>query len=165
MHVGASLTTLNILSQGTTAFTRDIANGGNNITEEIQRNLGISVEEAEAYKCGGDGRGLVPREVPELVGQVVEQLAGEIQRSLDFYLATSGDSEVHKVYVSGGTANIRALLDAIERRARVSVERIDPLRLATVDPKTVDQALLQQRAAQAVVSFGLALRRDREKIQ
>jgi type IV pilus assembly protein PilM len=165
LHVGASLTTLNILSQGTTAFTRDIANGGNNITEEIQRSLGISSEEAEAYKCGGDGRGLVPREVPELVGQVVEQLAGEIQRSLDFYLATSGDSEVHKVYVSGGSANIRALLDAIERRARVSVERIDPLRLATVDPKTVDQALLQQRAAQAVVSFGLALRRDREKIQ
>lgn len=165
LHVGASLTTLNILSQGTTAFTRDIANGGNNITEEIQRSLGISAEEAEAYKCGGDGRGLVPREVPELVGQVVEQLAGEIQRSLDFYLATSGDPEVHKVYVSGGTANIRALLDAIERRARVSVERIDPLRLATVDPKTVDQALLAQRAAQAVVSFGLALRREREKLQ
>ena len=165
LHVGASLTTLNILSQGTTSFTRDIANGGNNITEEIQRNLGISAEEAEAYKCGGDGRGLVPREVPDIVGTVVEQLAGEIQRSLDFYLATSGDAEVHKVYVSGGTANIRALLDAIERRARVSVELLDPMRVATPDPKTVDQGLLTQRAAQAVVAVGLALRKDREKAE
>ncbi len=165
LHVGASLTTLNILSQGTTSFTRDIANGGNNITEEIQRNLGISAEEAEAYKCGGDGRGLVPREVPEIVGTVVEQLAGEIQRSLDFYLATSGDSEVHKVYVSGGTANIRALLDAIERRARVSVELLDPMRVAAPDPKTVDQGLLAQRSAQAVVAVGLALRKDREKVE
>ena len=164
IHVGASLTTLNILSGGTTAFTRDIANGGNQITEEIQRSLSISAEEAEAYKCGGDGRGLVPREVPEIVQQVVETLAGEIQRSLDFYLATSGEGEVHKVYVSGGTANIRALLDAVERRARVSVELLDPLRLAAPE-KTVDPGLLHARAAQSVVAFGLALRRDREKLQ
>ena len=165
IHVGASLTTLNILSQGTTSFTRDIANGGNQITEEIQRALGISAEEAEAYKCGGDGRGLVPREVPEIVSQVVEQLAGEIQRSLDFYLATSGDPEVHRVYVSGGTANIRALLDAVERRARVPVEVIDPNKVATPDTKTVDMALLAARAPQAVVAFGLALRKDRERLQ
>ncbi len=165
IQVGASLTTLNILSGGTTAFTRDIANGGNQITDEIQRALGISTEEAEAYKCGGDSHGLVPREVSEIVGQVVETLAGEIQRSLDFYLATSGEREVHKVYISGGTANIRALLDAVERRARVSVELLDPLRVAQPAPKGVDLGLLQARAAQSVVAFGLALRRDREKLQ
>lgn len=165
LHVGASLTTLNILSQGTTAFTRDIANGGNAITEEIQRNLGISAEEAEAYKCGGDGRGLVPREVPEIVQQVVEQLAGEIQRSLDFYLATSGENEVSKIYVSGGTANIRALIDAIERRARVQAEVIDPLRVVGLDPKTVDASLFAARAAQVPVALGLSLRKDREKTQ
>jgi type IV pilus assembly protein PilM len=163
IHVGASLTTLNILSAGTTAFTRDIANGGNQITEEIQRQLSISNEEAEAYKCGGDGRGLVPREVPDIVQQVVETLAGEIQRSLDFYLATSGEGEVHRVFVSGGTANIRALLDAIERRARVPVELIDPTRLAEAPSRGADAELLQVRSAQAVVAFGLALRKDRER--
>lgn len=163
IHVGASLTTLNILAEGTTSFTRDMANGGNQITEEIQRSLGISAEEAEAYKCGGDGRGLVPREVPEIIDQVVEQLAGEIQRSLDFYLATSGGGEVSRVLVSGGTANIRALLDAIERRCRVPVERLDPLRVAQPEGKRIDAALLQVRASQATVAFGLALRKDREK--
>lgn len=163
IHVGASLTTLNILAEGTTSFTRDIANGGNQITEEIQRALGISSEEAEAYKCGGDGRGLVPREVPELISQVVEQLAGEVQRSLDFYLATSGGGEITRVLVSGGTANIRALLDAIERRSRVPVERLDPLRAAVPEGKKVDQALLQVRGAQAAVAIGLALRKEREK--
>src|SRR5262245_7931278 len=106
IHVGASLTTVNILSEGSTAFTRDIANGGNAITEEIQRQLAISREEAEAYKCGGDGRGIVPKEVPEIIQQVVEQLAGEIQRSLDFYLATSGDRDLTRIYISGGTANV-----------------------------------------------------------
>jgi type IV pilus assembly protein PilM len=163
LHVGASLTTLNILAQGSTAFTRDIASGGNLVTEEIQRALGITAEEAEAYKCGGDGRGLVPREVPEIIAQVVEQIAGEIQRSLDFYLATSGVGEISRVLVSGGTAHIRALLEAVERRCRVPVERLDPLRAAGPQGKTVDLALIQARAPEAAVAIGLALRKERER--
>jgi type IV pilus assembly protein PilM len=163
LHVGASLTTLNIIAEGTTSFTRDIANGGNQITEDIQRTLGIGAEEAEAYKCGGDGRGLVPREVPEIIARVVDQIAGEIQRSLDFYLATSGGGEVTRVLVSGGSANIRALLDAIERRCRVPVERLDPIRVAQPDARAVDMALLSARASQASVAMGLALRKDKER--
>jgi type IV pilus assembly protein PilM len=163
IHVGASLTTVNILSEGSTAFTRDIANGGNAITEEIQRQLAISREEAEAYKCGGDGRGIVPKEVPEIIQQVVEQLAGEIQRSLDFYLATSGDRDLTRIFISGGTANVRALLEAVHRRARVPVDLLDPLRVAPPDHKLVDPAVLEGRMAQAVVAMGLALRKEKER--
>ncbi len=163
IHVGASLTTVNILADGTTAFTRDIANGGNAITEEIQRQLSIGREEAEAYKCGGDGRGIVPREVPEIIGQVVDQLAGEVQRSLDFFLATSGEGGLSNIYVSGGTAQLRGLLSAIQERSRVPVEALDPLRVAPPDPKTVDPASLTGRASQAVVAMGLALRKERER--
>lgn len=163
IHVGSSLTTINILSDGTTAFTRDIANGGSSITEEIQRQLAISQEEAEAYKLGGDGRGIVPKEVPDIINQVVEQLAGEIQRSLDFYLATSGDRDIHGIFVSGGTANVQSLLDAIAGRARVQVERLDPLRVAAPDSRSVDPMALQGRTSQAVVAVGLALRKDRER--
>ncbi|MDM7914050.1 MAG: type IV pilus assembly protein PilM [Candidatus Eisenbacteria bacterium] len=163
IHCGASLTTVNILANGSTAFTRDITNGGNAITEEIQRQLSISREEAEAYKHGGDGTGLVPREVSQIVQQIVEQLAGEIQRSLDFYLATSGDRDVSRILCSGGTANIQAFLDAIRNRARVPVDLLDPLRAATPDPKLVDPTLLRGATAQAAVSIGLALRKEKER--
>jgi type IV pilus assembly protein PilM len=161
VHCGASTTTVNILADGTTAFTRDIANGGNAITEEIQRQLGIGRDEAESYKCGGEGRGIVPREVPEIVNQAVEQLAGEIQRSLDFYLATSGDRDLSRICLSGGTANIQALLDILQDRAQVAVEMLDPTRVADVDEGAL--ADLQGRASQAVVSIGLALRKERER--
>ena len=162
LHVGASLTTLNILSQGTTAFTRDVVNGGNAITEEIQRQVGVSHEEAEAYKCG-TAAGMTPDEVPGIIRDVVETLSGEIQRSLDFYLATSGDREIHKVYVSGGTANVRALHEAIAERCQVEVLALDPLLVAQPDPKAVDPLALQGRTSQAVVAYGLALRKDRER--
>jgi type IV pilus assembly protein PilM len=161
VHCGASTTTVNILADGTTAFTRDIANGGNSITEEIQRQLGIGRDEAESYKCGGEGSGIVPREVPEIVNQAVEQLAGEIQRSLDFYLATSGDRALTRICLSGGTANIQALQDILQGRTQVPVEVLDPTRVADVDEKAL--ADLHGRGAQAVVSVGLALRRERER--
>lgn len=162
IHVGASLTTINVLANGTTAFTRDIANGGNAITDELQRRLSISHDEAEAYKVGGDGRGVVPREVPEVINQVVDQLASEIHRSLDFYLATSGTTVINRVYMSGGTANLQALLDAVADRVQVPVELLDPLKVAEPDRK-LDPMVLAGRTAQATVAMGLALRKERER--
>ncbi|MCA9580883.1 MAG: type IV pilus assembly protein PilM [Myxococcales bacterium] len=162
IHVGASLTTVNVLASGIPAFTRDIPAGGNRITEEIQRALGISQEEAEAYKVGGDGQGMVPQEVPGIIQQAVDGLAGEIQRSLDFYLATSGDRSVAQIFLSGGTANVHSLAQAVQTRSRVGVELLDPLRVAPPDPK-MDQAALAGRASQAVVAVGLALRKEREQ--
>ncbi len=163
LHVGASLTTINILADGSTAFTRDIANGGNAITEEIQRQLSISQEEAEAYKCGSGG-GIVPQEVPRIIQEVVESLAGEIQRSLDFYLATSGDRDIARVVLSGGAANMELLKDAIANRSRTTVEVIDPLKVAAADSKTLGMAELEGRGPAAAVAFGLALRKERERL-
>jgi type IV pilus assembly protein PilM len=162
LHVGASLTTINILADGNTAFTRDIANGGNAITEEIQRQLSISQEEAEAYKCGSGG-GIVPQEVPRIMHEVVDSLAGEIQRSLDFYLATSGDREISQVMLSGGAAQMETLKDSISQRSRSRVEVIDPLKVAGFDSKTQGVPDLEGRGPAAAVAFGLALRREKER--
>ncbi len=161
IHIGASTTTVNILAEGTTAFTRDIASGGNMVTEEIQRQLNIGREEAESYKCGGSGAGMVPSEVSDIVVASVDQLAGEIQRSLDFYVATSGDRSLSRIYCSGGTANIQALLDSIGQRAQVPVEVLDASRAAMTDGPATHQ--LMGRQPQAVVSMGLALRKERER--
>ena len=51
-NVGASITNINILKNNISGFTRDIFKGGNQITEEIQRQLHIDYEEAERIKVG-----------------------------------------------------------------------------------------------------------------
>ena len=162
LHVGASLTTLNILSGGATAFTRDIVSGGHAITEEIQRQLGVSYLEAEAYKCGL-AQGNIPAEVPRIIQGVADTLAGEIQRSFDFYLATSGDRDIHRAHISGGTANVIELHRAVAQRCQVEIVPLDPLLVAKMDGKSVDALAMEGRSAQAVVAFGLALRKDREQ--
>jgi type IV pilus assembly protein PilM len=166
INIGATLTTINILSQGIPAFTRNIINGGNAITEEIQKRLGITFEEAELYKTGvsNDGRTVVPNEVPQIVKQVVEGLAGEILRSLDFYLATSGEREISRIYIAGGTANIPEVGAALERRTKAPVELLDPFKDIAVDLKEVNADELNLHRAQLCVAIGLSLRKDREKV-
>lgn len=167
LNVGASLTTINIVQGGVTMFTRDMASGGNGITEEIQKQLGVSFEEAEAYKTGGsEGEStteVVPEEVQGIIRQVVDSLAGEIQRSLDFYLATSAGGDVDRIFLVGGTSRLRPLVQAIEERARVQVEQLDPFRRVTIDDKSIDAQVLREAAPQAAVALGLALRRDKER--
>jgi type IV pilus assembly protein PilM len=163
INVGASLSSLNVISVGASAFTRDIASGGNTITEEIQKQLGVPYEQAEAYKSASDEGGMVPKQVIDVVSTVSDTIASEIQRSLDFYLATSGEGELSRVFLTGGTANLPQLVTAIERRSRVPVEVFFPTERMTVEPKDVNPQLVQAKSAQLSVALGLALRKDKEK--
>ena len=167
LNVGASLSSLNIIANGVSAFTREIANGGNAITEEIQKQLGVSHEQAEGFKCAVGGaaemRGTPPPpQVFPVIDGVTSAIAAEIQRSLDFYLATSGEGEIERIYVTGGTANLPSLIQAIERRARVAVEAFLPTEKIVVEGRDVKQELLQRHASELSVALGLSLRKEKE---
>lgn len=164
INVGASLASINIVSQGVSAFTRDIANGGNYITEQIQRQLGVPFEQAEDFKCqAATSPQTVPPQVPPIIESVCDSIAGEIQRSLDFFHATSGEAELHRIYVTGGSANLPWLLNAIARRSRVGVEPIPPFERIQVEGKDVNQQLLQAHSAQLSVALGLSMRKEKER--
>lgn len=162
INVGASLSSLNIISGGVSAFTREIANGGNTVTEEIQRTMGVPFEQAEAYKCGDGQDGMVPRQVTEIVEGACDAIAAEIQRSLDFFMATSGDSDIARIFVTGGTAGLQALARAIENRSRVPVETWQPTEKISLDAREIDRGLIERRSLQLSVALGLSLRKDRE---
>src|SRR3954451_1602696 len=125
VNAGASVVNINVLANGLTTFPRDVSMGGNQFTEEIQKQLNVSYDEAEKLKIGGDAGevdSVIPQEVERVIQGVADQMAGEIQRSLDFYAATAADSRIAKVYLSGGTAKIPALFKIIEQRVGVPVE-------------------------------------------
>ena len=52
INIGAGITNINILQGGMFAFTRDISIGGNRYTESLQKDLGLSYEDAERVKRG-----------------------------------------------------------------------------------------------------------------
>lgn len=162
LNVGASLSSLNVIAGGTSAFSREIAHGGNAITEEIQRSLNVSYEQAEAYKCGDGQDGIVPSEVLEIIEGSCDSIAAEIQRSLDFFMATSGDADISRLYITGGSASLGLLAQSIENRSRIPVEVWLPTENVVVQSAQVDQELLKKHGLQLSVALGLALRKDRE---
>jgi type IV pilus assembly protein PilM len=165
INVGAAVSNINVISRGVTTFTRDITMGGNAFTEEIQKQLNISYDEAEALKVGGQGESdaVVPQEVERVIQGVAEQMGGEIQRSLDFYASTAADGKVSKVFLSGGTARVPALFKVVEGRANVPVEILNPFKNIEVDNRKFDPAVILSAAPSAAVGVGLALRRPGDK--
>jgi type IV pilus assembly protein PilM len=167
INAGASVVNINILSGGITVFTRDVTIGGNQFTEEIQKQLNVSFDEAEALKTGGghgESEAVVPHEVERVMITVAEQVAGEIQRSLDFYASTAADPHFSRVFLSGGTAKIPALFKTIETRVGVPVEIMNPFKAIEVDDRKFDPAFITEVAPMAAVAVGLALRRAGDKL-
>ncbi len=163
VNIGASIININVLKNGTTAFTRDISLGGNQFTEEIQKHLNVSYEEAEALKIGGeimgDSQSVVPQEVENIIASVSENVATEIQRSLDFYSATSTEDHIARLYLSGGSAKVPGLTRMIEQRTGIPVEIVNPFRQIEVPERILKPAYLEQIAPMAAVAVGLSLRR------
>ncbi len=166
INAGASVVNINIINSGVTVFTRDVTIGGNQFTEEIQKQLNVSYEEAEALKVGGagpDADAVVPEDVERVISSVADQVAGEIQRSLDFYAGTAAEPNLSRVFISGGTAKIPALFKTIESRVGVPVEILNPFKGVEVDERRFDASFLMDVAPAAAVGLGLALRKMGDK--
>ena len=164
VNVGASKTNINIVSKGISSFTRDLTIGGNAVTEEIQKTMGVSFEEAETLKIGAPSNkrrdtettDVIPQDVEEAIQRVAETITSEVQRSIDFYSATSADPSPHQVYLTGGTARLRALAQALQQRLGVEVIVADPFRNIQIGGQ--DRDYLSSVAPAAAVAVGLALR-------
>lgn len=162
VNVGATLSSLNVISGGVSAFSREIANGGNSVSEEIQRTMGIPYEQAEAYKCGDGQDGIVPDQVVQIVEGSCDSIAAEIQRSLDFFMATSGDVTISRLYLTGGCANLPPLAQCVESRSRIPVETWLPTEALISMGKEVNAELVERHGLSLSVPLGLALRKVRE---
>lgn len=163
VNMGASAMNVNILRGSESVFTRDIQVGGNMFNEEIQKRLGLSNEDAEKVKLDGEVEDVDPEAVEEVLSDAVENLAQEVQRSLDFFSATSSDEKVRKLYITGGVSKSPQVLDALEKRMGIPVEVLDPFRQIVVNEKEFDPDYIRSIGPLFPVAVGLAMRRLGDK--
>lgn len=82
LDIGNSVVTMNVVTDGITMFTRDLSMGGSDLTEDIQKQLNITFQEAELYKMGGSPGSrsdeVLPHEVEKIIGERAEDMAAEI---------------------------------------------------------------------------------------
>jgi type IV pilus assembly protein PilM len=163
VNIGAQVVNINVLRNGIPAFTRDIMTGGAQYTEEIQKALSVSFDEAEKIKMGGSDAGasaqdVIPQEVEQAVRRVSDTVIGEIARSLDFFAATSADARITKVLLSGGGSKIAGFAAAFAERTGLETAELNPL--AHMLPSNGFEAeYLETMGPLLAVGIGLATRR------
>lgn len=158
LNIGASVMNINVLRDGISIFTRDITVGGNRYTEALQRDAGVSYEDAEKIKRGQAVDGADMDQLNAIIATVTEDIVGEIQRSFDFFRSTTGSDKVSRVLLSGGCAKISQFTKVLSERLEIPVDIINPFKNIKVDPKHFEAGFISDAAPLAAVAVGLAMR-------
>ncbi len=159
LNVGASVMNINIVKGGASVFNRDIAVGGNQYTDAIQKDLNLSFEQAESLKKGGRVEGAAVENLPPILQAVSENIALEVQKTFDFFKATSQEDRIDRVFLSGGTSKVQGLRELIAERFDAGVEIMNPFNNVTYNPRDFDPDFIAEVGPAAAIAVGLAVRK------
>ena len=154
VDVGATMTTLSVLDSGQTIYTREQFFGGKQLTDEIQRRYGLSVEEAGLAKKQG---GLPDDYDQEVLQPFKEAVAQQVIRSLQFFFSSSHFNDVDCIVLAGGTASIAGLQEMVQEKVGTPTLVANPFANMTLSSK-VSAAALSNDAPALMIACGLAMR-------
>jgi type IV pilus assembly protein PilM len=161
LNIGASTMNINILNGTRSVFARDASVGGSQYTSLLQKELGLTFEQAEAVKRGYPlPDGIEPRPIQPIIETVSDILALEIRKTMDFYRATAEENEeaIQKILVAGGSSKLPGLPDYLSKRFEIPVELFDPFRQIEVDGRKFDPDYMKEIVPEMAIAVGLALR-------
>jgi len=159
LNVGASIMNINIIRGSNSVFNRDIAVGGNQYTDAIQKDLNLSFDQAEALKRGGHVEGASAESVYPIIQAASENIVVEVQKTFDFFKATSSEDRIDSMFLSGGTSKIQGLRDLLADRFEAGVEIMNPFNAITYNPRDFDPDFIGEIGPQAAIAVGLAVRK------
>jgi type IV pilus assembly protein PilM len=162
VNIGASVMNINILKGGVSAFTRDIAIGGNRYSERVQQDLALSLEDAEAAK-----KGQLPNVNADALHQAVaavnEEVATEIGRSFDYFRTTSPDEDIARIVLCGGCSKIKSLPVKISEHLGIETSVANPFKKLDTTALKKSPEEIERVAPETAVVVGLALRREGDR--
>src|SRR6266478_6201265 len=137
VDLGANVMNITVLRNEQTVYTREQAFGGSQLTQDIMRVYGMSLEEAEAAKRSG---GL------------------EIQRAVQFFFTSTQYTSVEHVLLTGGSAVIPGLDEMVQSRTQINALVANPFASMAISPRVALKKLVAD-APSLMVACGLAMRR------
>lgn len=154
VDIGSSMTTLSILRNEMTIYTREQIFGGKQLTEEIQRRYGLSYDEAGRAKKQG---GLPEDYDSEVLEPFKEGVVQQVSRSLQFFFSSSEYSDIDQIVLAGGTSTIGGLVEKVQEKLGIPAVLADPFAKMSIANK-VNLPALQADSSAMLICCGLALR-------
>lgn len=154
VNVGHETTNVSILEDGVPILTRDIPFGSRKIREDLQRERGLTAEQAEDV--------VQARESAEDLGGFVAASADEvavgIERASAFLMTREDGNSVGRIFLSGGGARIPGMAEALANRMNLETEVVNPFERVPVRPDAAQGMSIDEAAPMLLLPLGLALR-------
>jgi type IV pilus assembly protein PilM len=155
INIGHETTNINILDDGVPILTRDIPVGTRRFREDLQRERGLSVDEAAALIQGYDRS----PHLDAVTANRSEEIATGIERATAFLASSSRTmGKISGFYTCGGGSRIPGLADALGERLRMRVTQANPLARLNARDNALDSLVTDEVAPLLMLSVGLALR-------
>jgi type IV pilus assembly protein PilM len=156
VNIGHETTNINILDDGVPVLTRDIPIGTRRFKEDLQRERGLSADEAEAVLRGTDAANEALDPLLESRG---EELAVGIERAAAFLQSSSRSANgIGRIFTTGGGARIPRLNKVLSDRLRIPVQLANPIEKLQVADGVFDRFPVDEVAPLLMLPIGLALR-------
>ncbi|MBL8381358.1 MAG: pilus assembly protein PilM [Burkholderiales bacterium] len=156
VDVGANMMNVTVLRNDQAIYNREQAFGGNNLTQDIQRAFGMSLEEAETQKKTG---GLPDNYDNEVLRPFMENLAQEVTRAMQFFFTSTSYNQIDHIVLAGGCAVIPGLDEVVATRTQVNTIVANPFANMALANQRVKPKQLAMDAPAMMVACGLAMRR------
>jgi len=154
VNVGHEMTNVNILEDGTPILTRDIPFGTRRIREDLQRQRGLTAEQADELMR----RRPAPDDVSAFIQGSADEVAVGVERAAAFLMTRESGAGLGRVYVSGGGACIPGVTEALGGRLAVETLVVNPFERVSVHPEAPVNMVLDESGPMLLLPLGLALR-------
>lgn len=154
VDIGASTMHINVLHDNKPVYAREQGFGGNQLTQEIQRRFGLSLEEAESSKRRG---GLPESYENEVLQPFVQMLAMEVARAQQFFTSSTQYHHVDHIVLAGGCASIPEVEVTVQDKTQVHTLIANPFQNMPVSSR-IRQAQVATDAPALLIACGLAMR-------
>jgi len=154
VNIGHEVTNINVLDEGVPILTRDITVGTRRFREDLQRERGLGVDEADQLLQGYDRS----PHLDAVIESRGEELAVGVERAAAFLASSARTGQLRAVYTCGGGARIPGLNEALANRLRIRVEQANPLANLKVRDGAFGSLVTDEIAPLMMLPIGLALR-------
>lgn len=154
VDIGATMTTLSVLNNGQTIYTREQLFGGKQLTDEIMRRYGLPLEEAGLAKKQG---GLPDDYEPEVLDPFKDAVVQQVARSLQFFFSSSQYNDVDYIILAGGVSSMEGLTDLVQEKLGTPTAVANPFAEMTISSR-VNAVALSSDAPAMMIACGLAMR-------
>ncbi len=154
VNVGHETTNVSILEDGVPILTRDIPFGSRKIREDLQRERGLTAEQAEDVVQARE----TAEDLDSFVASSADEVAVGIERASAFLMTREDGNSVGRIFLSGGGARIPGMSESLARRMNVETEIVNPFERVPVRPDATGEISIDEAAPMLLLPLGLALR-------